>query len=107
MIRYPTVEKQNSMNVALPPELQRRLHESLDRGEFANPDEFFRQAAELLLDVRHGDGSPIPVDESWKGCVETLINEGRASGEATDMTDRDWQEIERRGIALMRARKKA
>ena len=51
------------MNVALPPELEKRVHESLDRGEFANPDEFFRQAAELLLEFRHGDGSPIPVDQ--------------------------------------------
>ena len=64
MIGYArVVEKAHSMNVVLPPELERRVHESLDRGEFANPDEFFTQAAELLLEARHGDGSPIPVDE--------------------------------------------
>jgi Arc/MetJ-type ribon-helix-helix transcriptional regulator len=101
------VEKQNSMNVALPPELEKRVHESLDKGEFANPDEFFRQAAELLLEFRHGDGSPMPVDESWNGRVEALLKEAEASGEATEMTERDWQEVERQGIALMRARKKA
>jgi Arc/MetJ-type ribon-helix-helix transcriptional regulator len=101
------VEKQNSMNVALPPELEKRVHESLDKGEFANPDEFFRQAAELLLDVRHGQGSPIPVDECWNGRVEALLKEAQASGEATEMTGRDWQEVERQGMALIRARKKA
>jgi hypothetical protein len=53
------VEKQNSMNVALSPEL-----------------------------------------------VEALIEESQASGEATEMTERDWQEVERQGIALMRAGKK-
>jgi Arc/MetJ-type ribon-helix-helix transcriptional regulator len=100
------VEKQNSMNVALPPELEKRVHESLDRGEFANPDEFFRQAAELLLEFRNGDGSPMPVDNVWEGRVEALIEEGQASGEATEMTERDWQEVQRQGIALMRARKK-
>ena len=94
------------MNVALPPELEKRVHESLDKGEFANPDEFFRQAAELLLEVRHGDGSPIPVDGCWQGHVEALIKEAQASGEATEMTERDWQEVQRQGIALMRARKK-
>jgi Arc/MetJ-type ribon-helix-helix transcriptional regulator len=100
------VEK-HSMNVALPPELEKRVYESLDRGEFANPDEFFRQAAELLLEARHGDGSPIAVDERWDGRVEALIKEARASGGATEMTERDWQEVERQGLAVMRARKKA
>jgi hypothetical protein len=57
------VEKQNSMNVALPPELEKR--------------------------------------------VEALIKESQASGEATEMTEHDWQEVERQGTALIRARKKA
>lgn len=95
------------MNVALPPELEKRVHDSLDRGEFANPDEFFRQAAELLLQVRHDDSSPIPVDECWDGRVEAFLKEAQASGEATEMTERDWQEVERQGMALIRARKKA
>ncbi len=81
------------MNVALPPELEKRVHESLDKSEFANPDEFFKQAAELLLDVRHGEGRPIPVDEGWDGRVEALIKESQASGEATEMTEHDWQEV--------------
>jgi Arc/MetJ-type ribon-helix-helix transcriptional regulator len=101
------VEKQNSMNVALPPELEKRVHESLDKGEFANPDEFFRQAAELLLQVRHGGGSPIPLDECWDGRVEAAIQEAQASGEATEMAEHDWQDVERQGMALIRARKKA
>ena len=95
------------MNVALPPELEKRVHESLDRGEFANPNEFFRQAAELLLEVQHSDGTPVPVDEGWNGRVEALIKEAQQSGDATEMAETDWQEIERQGTALMRARKKA
>ncbi len=39
--------------------------------------------------------------------VETLIKESPASGEATEMTEHDWQEVERQGTALIRARKKA
>jgi len=94
------------MNVVLPPELEKRVHESVERGEFANPDEFFSQAAELLLEARQDD-SPILVDDHWNGRVEALLEEAQASGEATEMTERDWQEVERQGLALTRARKKA
>jgi Arc/MetJ-type ribon-helix-helix transcriptional regulator len=99
--------QKHSIKVVLPPELEKRVHESLDRGEFATPDEFFTQAAELLLEACHGDGSPIPVDGTWNARVETLLEEAKASGKATEMTDRDWQDVERQGLALMRARKKA
>ena len=39
--------------------------------------------------------------------VEALIKEAQASGDATEMTEHDWQEVERQGMALLRARKKA
>ena len=95
------------MNVALPAELEKRVNESVERGEFSNRDEFFKEAAQLLLDLRQGDGSPIPVDEHWDKQVESLIEEAQSSGEATEMTDRDWDEVERQGVAIMRAREKA
>jgi Arc/MetJ-type ribon-helix-helix transcriptional regulator len=95
------------MNVVLPPELQKRVNESLDRGEFASTDQFFSEAAELLLEARRGSGSPIPVDEHWNERLEAAIDEGQASGEALELCDHDWQEIERQGLRLMRARRKA
>lgn len=95
------------MNVALPAELEKRVNEIVERGEFSTRDEFFKEAAELLLDLRHGYGSPIPVDAQWKKRVEGLIEEAEASGEATEMTDHDWEEVERQGLALIQARKKA
>jgi Arc/MetJ-type ribon-helix-helix transcriptional regulator len=95
------------MNVALPVELERRVDESVAQGEFANRDEFFKEAAELLLDLRHGEGSPIPVDEHWDERVENLIKQAQASGEATEMSDHDWEEVERQGLALIKAKKKA
>lgn len=39
--------------------------------------------------------------------VETLLKEAQASGEATEMTEHDWQEVERLGMALLNAREKA
>jgi Arc/MetJ-type ribon-helix-helix transcriptional regulator len=93
------------MNVALPANLEKRVNETVERGEFADRDEFFKQAAELLLDLRHGHGAPVPVDENWEKQVGAFIEEARASGEATEMTDHDWNEVERQGLSLIQARK--
>ncbi len=97
---------QNRMNIILPAELEKRVEESVERGEFTTRDEFFKQATELLLDVRGGDGSPLPVDSSWENRVEVLIEEAQASGEAREMAAHEWDKVERQGLALMRARKK-
>ena len=39
--------------------------------------------------------------------VDAFIEEAQASGEAAEMTDHDWAEVERAGLTLMRTRKKA
>jgi Arc/MetJ-type ribon-helix-helix transcriptional regulator len=93
------------MNVALPADLEKRVNETVERGEFANRDEFFKQAAELLLDLRHDFGAPIPMDQRWESRVRAFIDEAQSSGEATEMTDEDWHEVERRGLALIQAEK--
>ncbi|MGA3326048.1 MAG: hypothetical protein ABSF45_16370 [Terriglobia bacterium] len=95
------------MNLALPADLEKRVNETIERGEFASREKFFEEAAELLLGLRNGDGSPVPVDAHWEKRVEAFIEEAQASGEATEMKGRDWAEVERVGLALMRARKKA
>ena len=91
-----------NMNVALPTELEKRVIESVERGEFTNRDEFFKQAVELLLDVCHNGSEPIAVDEHWEARIESLLEEAGASGEAKEMTHHDWDEVERQGIALLR-----
>jgi Arc/MetJ-type ribon-helix-helix transcriptional regulator len=96
-----------NMNVALPTELEKRVNESIERGEFTTRDEFFKQAVELLLEVCHNGGEPIAVDENWGARIESLLEEAEAGGEAREMTDRDWDEVERQGMALIQARKKA
>jgi Arc/MetJ-type ribon-helix-helix transcriptional regulator len=95
------------MDVALPADLEKRVSESVDRGEFASRDEFFKEAAELLLELRYDYGSPVAVDEHWEKRVEAFIEEAQASGEATEMKNQDWEEVERRGLALIEARKRA
>ena len=95
------------INVALPADLEKRVNETVERGEFASREKFFEEAAELLLGLRIDDGRPVPLDGYWEQGVGALIEEAQASGEAAEMKDHDWAEIERAGITLMRARKKA
>ena len=93
------------MNVALPADLEKRVNETVARGEFASREVLFEEAVELLLNLRQDDGGPVPMDEHWKTRVDALIEDAQASGEATEMTDRDWEKVERSGLTLMQARK--
>ena len=95
------------INLALPADLEKKVNETVERGKFASREKFFEEAAELLLNLRNGDGRPVPVDAHWEQRVEALTEEAQASGEATEMKDHDWAEVERAGINLMRARRKA
>jgi Arc/MetJ-type ribon-helix-helix transcriptional regulator len=94
------------INVVLPADLEKRVDETVERGEFASREKFFEEAAELLLDLRKGYGSPVPVDAHWEKRVDAFIDEAQASGEATEMKDHDWVEVERAGLSLLRARKR-
>jgi len=93
------------MEVALPGELEKRIEEVIGRGEFSSRAEFLKEAAELLLDSM-GEAAPIPVDGEWEQRLETLMDESGTDGPPVEMTDRDWIEVERRGLALIRERKK-
>jgi Arc/MetJ-type ribon-helix-helix transcriptional regulator len=93
------------MDIVLSPELERLVQESIARGEFSSRDEFFDQAARLLL--ARSVGEPIPVDERWDSHVEALVQEAEASGEAAEMTDGDWQDIESQGLAQIQQQKRS
>lgn len=94
------------MDIALPADLEKRVDETVQRGEFASREKFFEEAAELLLSLRAGVGAPVPVDTHWEKRVDAFIEEAQASGEATEMTDHEWAVIERAGLTLLRARNK-
>jgi Arc/MetJ-type ribon-helix-helix transcriptional regulator len=95
------------MEFALSAELEKRVNETVARGEFASREQFFEEAAELLLGLRQAHQPPVPVDEHWDRRVDALIEEAQASGAATEMTDRDWEKVEHAGHTLWQARKKA
>ena len=91
------------MDITLPADLENRVNETVKSGEFTSREEFFVEAAELLLGLRQQDLGPITIGEKWESCVDTFIEEAQASGEATEMTDRDWEQVERAGLALLQA----
>jgi hypothetical protein len=39
--------------------------------------------------------------------IEQLLQEAEDSGDHTEMTAQDWEDIERKGLALLKARKSA
>ena len=41
------------------------------------------------------------------GRIEQLLQEAEDSGDYTEMTAQDWEDIEREGLTLLRARKSA
>jgi Arc/MetJ-type ribon-helix-helix transcriptional regulator len=95
------------MKITLSAELEQRVEAIVNQGRYKNADEFFAAAAALLLEVQNDFGAPIPFGESWEKQVAFLLQEGEDSGEYTDMTQADWDDIRREGTALIKAKKPA
>lgn len=72
------------MNVPLEPELEKLVQEKVKSGRYQTAAEVFRDAL-LLLKER---------DENRER-LEALLQEGLESGEATEMTSAEWEQIRR------------
>ena len=103
------------MNVMLAPEFERLLNEKLQAGEYRSADEVLNAAMELFKE-REEDravlrgvnaGEALPMDGRFDARLEMLIEEGEQSGEPTEMTAQDWDDIEREALAVLRSRKTA
>jgi putative addiction module CopG family antidote len=103
------------MNVMLAPEFERLLNEKLQAGEYRSADDVLNAAMELFKE-REEDraalrvvnaGEALPVDERFDTRLEMLLKEGEQSGEPTEMTAADWDDIERKGLAILRSKKTA
>ena len=103
------------MNVMLAPEFERLLNEKLQAGEYRSADEVLNAAMELFKE-REEDravlrgvnaGEALPMDGRFDARLEMLLEEGEQSGEPTEMTAQDWDDIEREALAILRSRKTA
>jgi antitoxin ParD1/3/4 len=91
IIKGMKIDTMTSMNISLPDSMRQFIEHQVARGGYGTISEYFREL------VRQ--------DKKRKAQeqLETLLLEGLSSGEATPMTDQDWEdiraEVKRRALA--------
>jgi len=101
------------MNVTLSPEFEKLVNEKIQTGEYRSADEVLNTAMRLLKErdedravlQRVNMGEPLPLDERFQARLEMLLEEAEDGGPPTEMTDQDWDDIEREGMARLRSRR--
>jgi hypothetical protein len=103
------------MNITLDPKYEPLVRDKLRRAEYQTAEEVVSAAMQLLFEqdedrrivVQANGGEPLPLDERFGFRLEVLLQEAEDSGEPTEMTSQDWDDIRREGLALIKARKSA
>ena len=81
------------MNVSLVPELQELVNEKVRSGQYGSSDEVVSAALQLLK------------EREAEEFLENLLQEAEESGEPTEMTEQDWDDIRREVREHSRRRK--
>jgi putative addiction module CopG family antidote len=84
------------MNVSLRPELAKFIDDKIQSGQYRSAEEAVNKAVELLKQ-----------QEEAENRLEHLLQEAEDSGPTTDMTAKDWAEIENEGLTRLRSQKLA
>jgi putative addiction module CopG family antidote len=101
------------MTVTIPAEFENLVEGKLQSGEYRSADEVVK-AAMLLFQQKEEDravieavnaGGELPYDDRFEARLEALLEEAEQEGEPTDMTDQDWADIRREGLALAKSRR--
>jgi putative addiction module CopG family antidote len=103
------------MNVTLAPQFARLLNDKLEAGEYRSADDvlnaamaLFKEREEDRVAVRSvNTGAALPVNDRFCARLEMLLEEAVQSGEPTEMTVQDWDDIEREGLAILKSEKTA
>ena len=82
------------MNVSLVPELQELVNEKVRSGQYGSSDEGVSAALQLLKER-----------DQAEEFLEHLLQEAEESGEPTEMTEQDWDDIRREAREHSRRRK--
>ena len=101
------------MNVTLAPEFERLLKEKLQAGEYRSADDVLNAAMELFKEReevravlrRVNAGEALSMDRRFDARLETLLEEAEQSGDPTEMTAQDWDDIEREGLVILKSSK--
>lgn len=76
------------MTISLPEPLKQFVEQQVSAGGYASAEEYIG----ALVEAKRA-----------RAQLEVLIVEGLESGPATEMTQRDWEDIRREGLARIRA----
>jgi len=103
------------MNITLDPKYEPLVREKLRSGEYRSAEDIISAAMQLLAErdedrralVRVNEGEMLPADKRFDARLEMLLRDSEGSGDATEMTSQDWEDIRRDGLAIIKARKPA
>ena len=84
------------MEFSLRPDLQKYIDTKIQSGQYRSVDEALNKAVELLKRQEEAENK-----------LEGLLLEAEESGPATEMTAKDWSDIEAEGLKRLRAQKSA
>jgi antitoxin ParD1/3/4 len=82
-----------TMNISLPDQLKDFVDEQVASGRYSSVSEYVR---ELIRDYEK---------RRAQERLETLLLQGIRSGDATEMTRKDWQEIRREAVKQLETRR--
>lgn len=95
------------MNVTLPDVLKEFVDKQVSSGRFANPDAFVeelvRTEAEMFDRINRGEA--LPVDQHFDRRLEVLLDEAEESGGYVEVTQGDFDAMEREALEVVRTRK--
>ena len=83
----------DTMNISLPEPMKKFIEEEVSRGGYSTVSEYIRA---ILREEQK---------RKAREELEALLMDGLKSGEATEMTEEDWNKIRRNGLARLKARK--
>jgi Arc/MetJ-type ribon-helix-helix transcriptional regulator len=101
------LSKEPDMILTLPAEIERQVTNLIRGGVYPNAEAVLVDAVKALVreqerqqieSLLHENG----VDDAR---LEQLLQEAEDSGDQTEMTAQDWEEIRREGLAVVNARK--
>jgi Arc/MetJ-type ribon-helix-helix transcriptional regulator len=91
------------MNVAIPDSLQKFIEEQVRSGRYANPDAFVAELVRTEAEVfgRVARGEPIAIDEHFSRRLEVLLDEAEGSGDYVEVTQADFDAMEREAMEIV------
>ena len=95
------------MTLTLPPELERRVASLVLQGAYASTEAVLIDALKALVreQEREQIDSLLEQNAINDKRIEQLLQEAEAGGGYAEMTPEDWEDIEREGLTIIKARK--